>query len=377
MSRTTMFCAIALSICNGAAHAAEVGYYSQPALFGDQIVFVSEGDLWTATLGDSESGPIIAYRLTSSDGSESHPCFSPDGRMLAFTAEYDGNRDVYLMPIDGGSPTRLTFHPDPDVALGWTPDGRQVLFRSQRTNPLGRWELWRIYAQGGMPIRYEFGECSMASLSSTGRQIAFTRWSNENWTWKRYRGGTAPEIWIGDLTAETFTNITDNRANDLFPMWVLGRLYFLSDRTGTTNIFSDSPRGGDLKQHTAFTPQPDNPTAVEGYDIRWPSADAQRRGTRIAFCQAGGLALFDAVNETVRRLDVRLASDRVAKRQRFAELIETATEYALSPDGTRLLVGSRGELLSLPVKSGPAVQFTRTSAGGNGAPHISAKIRWS
>lgn len=361
MSRTTMFCAIALSICNGAAHAAEVGYYSQPALFGDQLVFVSEGDLWTATLGESESGPIIAYRLTSSDGSESHPCFSPDGRMLAFTAEYDGNRDVYLMPIDGGSPTRLTFHPDPDVVLGWTPDGRQVLFRSQRTNPLGRWELWRIYAQGGMPIRYEFGECSMATLSSTGRQIAFTRWSNENWTWKRYRGGTAPEIWIGDLTAETFTNVTDNRANDLFPMWVLGRLYFLSDRTGTANIFSDSPRGGDLKQHTAFAPQPDDLTALEGYDIRWPSADAQRRGTRIAFCQAGGLALFDAVNDTVRRLDVRLASDRVAKRQRFAELIETATEYALSPDGTRLLVGSRGELLSLPVKSGPAVQFTRTS----------------
>ncbi|MCH8210946.1 MAG: PD40 domain-containing protein [Planctomycetes bacterium] len=362
MTRIMLYCAIALSICNGAVEAAEVGYYSQPALFGDQLVFVSEGDLWTATLGESESGPIVAYRLTSSDGSESHPCFSPDGRMLAFTAEYDGNRDVYLMPIDGGSPTRLTFHPDPDVALGWTPDGRQVLFRSQRTNPLGRWELWRVYAQGGMPIRYEFGECSMATLSSTGRQIAFTRWSNENWTWKRYRGGAAPEIWIGDLTAETFTNVTDNRANDLFPMWVLGRLYFLSDRTGTANIFSDSPRGGDLKQHTAFAPQPDNPTAVEGYDIRWPSTDAQRRGARIAFCQAGGLALFDAANETVRRLDVRLASDRVAKRQRFAELIETATEYALSPDGTRLLVGSRGELLSLPVKSGPAVQFTRTSA---------------
>ena len=96
----------------------------------------------------------------------------------------------------------------------------------------------------------------------------------------------------------------------------------MPDRNGTANIVSDSPRGGDLKKHTAFAPQPDNPTAVEGYDIRWPSTDAQRRGTRIAFCQAGGLALFDAVNETVRRLDVRLASDRVAKRQRFAELIE-------------------------------------------------------
>ncbi len=362
MSRMMLYCAIVISICNGAVEAAELGYYSQPALFGDRIVFVSEGDLWTATVGESEDGPIVAYRLTSSDGSESHPCFSPDGRMLAFTAEYDGNNDVYVMPIDGGSPKRLTFHPDPDHALTWTPDGRQVLFRSQRTNPLGRWELWRVSALGGMPIRYEFGECSMASLSSTGRQIAFTRWSNENWTWKRYRGGTAPEIWIGDLTARTFTNITDNRANDLFPMNVLGRLYFLSDRTGTANIFSDSSRGGDLKQHTSFAPQPGDPTAVDGYDIRWPSADVQRRGTRIVFCQAGGLALFDAGDESITRLDVRLASDRVAKRQRFAEPIETATEYALSPDGKRLLLGSRGEVLSLPVKSGLSVQFTRTSS---------------
>ena len=346
----------------GVTDAAELGYYSQPALFGDRIVFVSEGDLWTATVGQSEDGPIVAYRLTSGDGSESHPCFGPDGRMLAFTAEYDGNSDVYVMPIDGGLPARLTFHPDPDHALTWTPDGRQVLFRSQRTNPLGRWELWRVNSRGGMPIRYEFGECSMASLSSTGRQIAFTRWSNENWTWKRYRGGTAPEIWIGDLTAQTFRNLTNNRANDLFPMMVLGRVYFLSDRTGTANIFSDSSRGGDLKQHTTFAPQANDPTAIAGYDIRWPSADVQRRGTRIVFCQASGLALFDAADESITRLDVRLASDRVAKRQRFAEPIKTATEYALSPDGKRLLLGSRGEVLSLPVKSGLSVQFTRTSS---------------
>ncbi|MHC4427462.1 MAG: S41 family peptidase, partial [Planctomycetota bacterium] len=208
-----------------------------------------------------------------------------------------------------------------------------------------------------------FGECSLVAVSSTGRRLAFTRWSNEHWTWKRYRGGTAPEIWIGELAAERFEPLTKDRANDLFPMWVLGRIYFLSDRMGAPNFFSVEPGGRGTKQHTSFGPVRNNPTAVEGYDVRWPSVDAQRRGSRIVFCQGGGLALFDSLDESVRRLDVRLASDRVAARRRFADPMETVTEFALSPEGDHLLIGSRGELLSCPVKSGAARQLTHTSAG--------------
>jgi tricorn protease len=345
-----------------AARAAEPGYYSQPALFGQRLVFVSEGDLWTATLGEtSAASPIIAHRLTSSEGEESRPCISPDGNWIAFAGQYDGNVDVFVMPIDGGSPTRLTFHPDPDMPLGWTPDGKSVLFRSQRANPLGRWELYRVPASGGLPVRFNFGECSMAALSATGNRIAFTRWSNEHWTWKRYRGGTAPDIWIGDFSANTFRPLTTDPANDLFPMWVLGRVFFLSDRSGTANIFSDSPEGGDVKQHTKFAPVVGNPTAVEGYDVRWPSADAQLRGTRIAFAQAGALAVLDTANNSIRRLDIRLASDRVAARQRFGKPSDTISEFALLPDGKSLLVGTRGEVLSVPVEAGPVIQLTRTS----------------
>ena len=106
------------------ATAAEIGFYSQPALHGDRLVFVSEGDLWTATIAADGDGPITAWRLTSSDGSESRPQLSPDGRWIAFSGEYEGNTDVYIMPVDGGAPARLTFHPGPDVALGWTPEGR-------------------------------------------------------------------------------------------------------------------------------------------------------------------------------------------------------------------------------------------------------------
>ncbi|MHC4220332.1 MAG: hypothetical protein ACYSU7_17950, partial [Planctomycetota bacterium] len=363
MIRASIRLTIGLMGTAGAVASAEVGYYSQPALHGERLVFVSEGDLWTATIPPSEGEPVTAWRLTSSDGSEARPQVSPDGRSIAFTGEYEGNTDVYVMPVDGGPPTRLTFHPSPDMALAWTPDSRWVLFRSQRAHPHGRWELWRVSPAGGMPRPYGFGQCSLVSVSSTGRRLAFTRWSAETRNWKRYRGGRAPDIWIADLSAEIFEPLTDDPANDLFPMWVLGRVYFVSDRTGAHNIFSVDPGGGGLKQHTFFAPAADNPTSIEGYDVRWPAADTQRRGTKIVFCQGGRLALFDALEESVRRLEVRLASDRVAARQRFADPGETVTDYALSPEGDRLLIESRGELASYPIEGGHARQVTHTSAG--------------
>ncbi|MDY7107686.1 MAG: S41 family peptidase [Planctomycetota bacterium] len=362
MKRPLILSVFIAAVLAASAKAAEIGYYRQPALHGDRIVFVSEGDLWTATVPDDVGAePIIAYRLTASDGSESHPRISPDGRSIAFAGQYDGNTDVYLMPVDGGEPKRLTFHPGDDVPLDWMPDGRSVLFRSGREHPFGRWELWRIATGGGMPERYAFGECSMVSLSPVGRRFAFTRWSNEHWTWKRYRGGTAPEIWVGDFAAESFTQLTDNRASDLFPMWLRGRVYFLSDRSNTYNIHSMPPEGGDVSQHTFFAADTDAPTAIDGYDIRWPSADTERRGRRIIFCQAGGLALFDSSDDRVTRLDVRLASDRIAARKRFAQTAETFSELALSPDGKTLLIGTRGELLTIDVESKVSHQLTRTS----------------
>ncbi len=346
----------------GPVPAAELGYYSQPTLHGDRIVFVSEGDLWAASLAPEAGEPVVGWRLTSGDGSESRPQLSPDGQWVVFTGDYDGNADVYVMPSDGGPPTRLTYHPAADTALAWTPDGRWVLFRSARANPMGRTELWRVPTTGGMPQPYDFGECSMVALSSTGRRLAFTRWSNELWTWKRYRGGTAPEIWVGDLTASTFEKITNDPANDLFPMWLLGRVYFLSDRTGTANLFSMSPAGSGLKQHTDFASDAKDPATLDGYDVKWPSADTQRRGTRIVYCQGGGMSLFDVPSNTVTRLDVRIASDRVAARRRFADPMATVTQYTLSPDGRRLVLGSRGEVLSIPVEPGASLQLTRTSS---------------
>lgn len=361
---TKTFVPAVLVICMAAsaARAAEPGYASQPTIHENTIIFVSEGDLWTAALPEQPNdAPIIAWRLTSSDGEEAHPAISPDGTRVAFSAEYDGNVDAYIMPVTGGVPTRLTYHGGEDEVLSWLPDNRHVVFRSSRANALGRDELWRVSTAGGMPQRYDFGECSLVSFSTTGRRIAFTRWSNENWHWKRYRGGTAPEIWIGDLNASTFSNITDNAASDLYPMWLLGRVFFVSDRDGTANLYSMSTDGSNLQQRTHFAWDANDPAAVDGYDVRWASSESRPRGTKIVFCQGGRLVVFDAVDGSVRRLDVQLASDRVVRRQRFVPVMETLTEFALSPDGQRLVVGSRGELIAVPVEGGPHLQLTHTS----------------
>lgn len=383
-----LFAALASPI----ARAAENGYYSQPALYGNTLIFVSEGDLWIAELSDASNPqtgdqPIIAHRLTSGDGDESRPQISPDGKWLAFSAQYEGNTDAYVMPIDGGSPTRLTFHPSPELVAGWTPDGSSVLLVSNAVSPFGRLELWRVGVAAAqdrleattMPQRYNFGECSMVSMSSTGRRFAFTRWSNENWTWKHYRGGTAPDIWVGDNSSGVFTPLTADKANDLFPMWIGGRVYFSSDRggggTGLANIFSVSPDAGegDLKQHTKFAFDAKNPTAVEGYDIRWPCADMKKGAARIAFCQAGQLALLNLNDDSVRRLKVRIASDRVQARKRYAPVKETLTEFTLSPDGKTVVVGSRGELLKGDVETGAISQLTRDAASREwGAAFIDA-----
>jgi tricorn protease len=357
----TVFAGCALLCLVRASGGAVEGYISQPALYGDRVVFASENDLWTATLPADPAQPITAWRLTSSDGTEGWPVISPDGQTVAFAAEYDGNVDVYTMPIDGGPPTRLTFHPAEDTPLAWRPDGRTVLFASDRHDALGRSELFAVATSGGMPTRYAFGPCEQLAMSSTGSRFVFVRRNNARWVWRGYRGGTAPEIWQGDLNTGQFMRMTDHPANDLYPMWLQGRIFFLSDRDGDFNIHSMAPDGSDAQQHTTFAPDSNSPTAIEGYRVRWPSADAQRRGDRIVFCQGGQLALLDISSNTVMRPTVRLASDRVASRTRMEDPTATAVEYALLPDGDTLLVGSRGEVFAIDVKTGRARQLTRSS----------------
>jgi tricorn protease len=242
-----------------------VGYYRFPTIHGDRIVFASEGDLWEV---DAAGG--AASRLTTHIGEEAFAKFSPDGRWLAFSAEYDGNVDAFVMPAGGGEPRRLTFHPDRDEVIAWRPDSRSVVFRSRRGQAHGsEWRLYDVPVGGGAPILVPVGMATLASFDDDNRFIAFNRISRERATWKRYKGGTAQDIWIGDLRRREFAKLTDFEGTDRFPMWHRGRVYFVSDESGRLNIHSARPDGSDPKQHTFH----------EDYDARWP--DESERADRL------------------------------------------------------------------------------------------------
>lgn len=316
------------------------GFFMRPAICGDRLVFVSDGDLWSARLPSGPSAPIEATRLTSGTGTETAPVLSPDGSMVAFAADYDGTPEVYVMPVTGGSPRRLTFHPSVERPLSFTPDGRRVMYRSNRASALGRHELWTVPAQGGPAEPLGIGEGSLASFDPASGRLAFTPWSNENWAWKRYRGGTAPDIWIASPDRGNFTRLTQTPENELFPMWVQGRVWFLADNDRVMNLWSDRPEGGDRTQHTRF--------GAGELDAAWASADPTRDGTRIVFTRGADVCLFDAKDGSLRTLDLRLVGDRFADRARSRPPMSGAMSFSLAPDAKSLAIESRGEIVLVP-----------------------------
>jgi len=366
----TLLLMLAPQSAHASAAGGVVGWYTQPAIAGDTLVFVSEGDLWRANIADP-ARPILAHRLTSvgaTGASAGSPVFSPDGEHLAFALTRGGNTDVHVMPSVGGPATRLTFHPGVDVPVSFTADGRAVAFRSARSNPLGRPELWLVSRGGGLPSAVGIGECTMAGYSATGGMVAFTPWSNESWAWRRYRGGMVPDIWTWESASDEFRRLTDGTSNDLFPMWLRGRLFFLSDRTGMMNLFSVDPEGGDPRQHTQLAGDPESPTASVNLDLRFARADALRGGSRIALSRGGDVLLFDVADGSLRELDIRLVSDRAGRRPQRVDPLPTLTALSLSPEGDTLYLESRGEILAVPVGASKpgrlrsAIQLTRSSS---------------
>ncbi|MCK4872800.1 MAG: PD40 domain-containing protein [Phycisphaerales bacterium] len=330
-----------------------VGYYRFPAIHGDTVVFAAEGDLWRVPITGGS-----AMRLTTHDGNEAFPKFSPDGRWLAFSGEYGGNVDVYVMPATGGEPQRLTFHPGRDEVVAWRPSGRSIVFRSRRSSgQRAERRLFEVPVTGGYPHIIEVGLASLASFSPDGRYIAFNRLSREFNTWKRYRGGTAQDIWIGDLEQHSFTRLTDFDGTDRFPMWFDGRVYFLSDRDGRLNIHSIGPDGSDAAQHTFHSE----------YDARWPDM----HDGRIVYMYAGDLRLLDVRTGVDERIDITLPTDRVHRRLRFEDATETPVVYALNEDGSRLAVSSRGEMWTLPVAGGRTIALTESSGVRERSPVFS------
>ena len=325
-----------------------------PAMHGDQVVFTYSGELYTV-----ERTGGVARKLTNHPGYKMFARFSPDGSQIAFTGQYDGNTEVYVMPASGGVPERLTFTatlgrddlsdrmgPN-NIVMTWK-DDEHIVFRSRkRSFNSFKGALYVVNVNGGLPEQVPVPEGGWISFSDDGQQFVYNRVFREFRTWKYYAGGMADDIWLHDLNDRTTVNLTDNESQDIFPMWVDGKVYFLSDRDGRMNLFV----------YDQITRQTRKLTHFQEFDIKFPSLG----GDAIIFENGGYLNFFSLATETVERIPVIIAEDLALSRNQRKDASQMIRSASLSPDGRRVTFGGRGDVWSVPVKSGITRNLTQTS----------------
>lgn len=324
---------------------------AQPATSATHVAFVYAGDLWVAR---HDGGDV--RRLTTDDGLESNPAFSPDGRRLAFSAQYEGNTDVYVVPVEGGVPTRLTWHPGADIVQAFTLDGNAVLFTSGRAVFTARYtQLFKVPVAGGIEEPLPIPNVARA-VPGPGGLIAYNPIAPRFAQWKQYRGGTVSRVWIIDPTGKELVKIPqpETRSNDVDAMWVGNLIYFRSDRNGEFNLFSFDPRSKAVRQLTRYTD--------------FPILSASAGGGRIVFEQAGYLHLLDPSNERATRLKIGVTADLPETRPRFASGARWIRNAALSPTGVRAAFEFRGEIVTVPAEKGDARNLTQTTAAHERSP---------
>jgi len=299
------------------------------------------GDLWTVSIEGGE-----AMRLTAHPGIEVSPKFSPDGKYIAFSGQYDGNTDVYVVSAEGGEPKRLTFHPGSDLVLGWTPDGKKILFQSARLSYSRFHRLFTIDINGGYPEVLPMPMAELADYSPDGCYIAYTPLANAFDTWKRYRGGRTTPIWIFNFTDNSIVEIPHENASDTFPMWVGDKIYFLSDRNGTMNLFSYDTKSGRVNQLTYSTE----------FDIKSASA-----GDNLIVYECGGyLYIFDPSENSSKRVNIKVPSDLINVRPKFIKVANQILDGDISPTGVRAVFEAHGEILTVPAKKGDIRNLTKS-----------------
>jgi len=316
-----------------------------PDVSAEKIVFSYAGDLWLVP----KSGGL-ARKLSSPKGRELFPKFSPDGKLIAFSGNYDGNTDVYVMPAEGGTPKRLTHHPASDLVVEWYPDGKSILYRSRMTSPSSRFNrFFRQPVTGGLPepLPLPYGE--LASFSPDGTKMVFQFISREFRTWKRYRGGMASDIWLYDFTKNYSERLTDFAGTDALPMWHENTIYFLSDRDKhkKLNIWAYDLQSREIRQVTTFTE----------YDVKWPSLGPDA----IVFENGGRIYLLDLATETVQPVPIQVPADLPRVRPKLKKLAGYIRNYDISPTGKRAVFEARGEVLTVPAKYGSVRNLTNSS----------------
>ncbi|HEY6167472.1 MAG TPA: PDZ domain-containing protein, partial [Verrucomicrobiae bacterium] len=325
-----------------------------------QIAFVYAGDIWVAP----KSGGT-AVRLSSPRGEESFPRFSPDGSQIAFSGNYDGNTDIYVVPAAGGLPQRVTYHGAADRVVNWYPDGKHILFASLRESPRDRFnQFYKIPAQGGLPEKLPVPYGEFGAISPDGRTLAYTPISVDFRTWKRYRGGMNPDIWLFDLETREARNLTQNPAEDAQPMWHGTTLYFLSDRDENkrANIWACDTTKNTFRQVTFF----------QDYDVHFPSAGPDD----LVFEAAGRLYLLNFKSQKYAPVEITVVTDRATLKPRtenVSKLIDTA---GISPTGKRAIFDARGEIFTVPAENGVVRSLTRNSGAAERYPGWSPDAKW-
>lgn len=326
-----------------------------PTIHGNQIVFTYAGDLYTVGTNGG-----VARKLTNHDGFEMFARFSPDGKNIAFTGQYDGNTEVYVMPSEGGIPKRLTYTATLDrddvsdrmgpnnLVMGWK-DNKTVLYRSRVNEPNSmKGQLFLVSLDGGLPQQLPLPRGGFASFSPDGKKLAYNQIFREFRTWKRYRGGQADEISVYDFDTKETIKITDNVAQDIIPMWAGSKIYFVSDRDDNRrmNIFSYDFNTKQTRQVTLFTE----------FDVKFPSV-----GDKSIVIENGGyLYTLDLATENVQKVTVSINEDFAVGRGGLIDVSKSVTNYEISPDGNRALFGARGDVFTVPAKHGATRNITGT-----------------
>jgi tricorn protease len=304
------------------------GYYRYPSIRNDTIVFVSEDDLWTVPASGG-----VARRLTSGLGMATHPALSPDGEWLAFSGRDEGNPEVYVMPAQGGEARRLTFLGANSSVVGWR--GDEILFNSDAQQPFRPAQLWSVRRTGGAPQRLPFGPATHISFGPDGRCV-LGRNAIDPARWKRYRGGTAGDLWIG---GKEFRQLIELKGNPSRPMWIGNRIHFLSDHEGVGNLYSCRPTGKDLRRHTNH----------EDFYVRHPSTD----GRRVVYHAGADLFVFDGSS---RKVEVAYDSPRTQRSRKFVSAPKYLESFEPHPQGHLLALTTRGKCFTLGNWEGPVLQ---------------------
>ncbi|MFA6956999.1 MAG: PDZ domain-containing protein [Thermoanaerobaculia bacterium] len=342
------------------AAAGEHTLYQEPTMSRTAIVFAYAGDLWSVARAGG-----TAVRLTTSPGVERTPRFSPDGSTIAFSGEYDGNVDVFVIPAAGGVPKRLTFHPGADAVVGWTSDGTRVLFHSSRESSAGYDRLFTVGLDGGLAEALPLPQAFEGSFSPDGTRIAYqpiTKWQPD---WKRAHGGQNGRIWIARLSDSSVEKMSWDGSNDVRPIWMGDSVYFISDRnsaTGARSIFAWSPVTKQIRQVMKN----------DGLDVKSMSAGPDA----IVYEQFGTIFVLDPATAVSKKVDIRVDGDFPGVRPRFVSVGDSLRSPRISPTGARAVFAARGEIVTVPAEKGDPRNLTNSPGVMERTPAWSPDGKW-